>query len=256
VNQAFVRKYSPNRSILGRAIRLPEQDQAAVAYGALRSPSFTAPEVQVVGVTADVVNSGLGQPVLPNIYSNINILVFGNAPLLLRTQGDPSQYTATLRRTLHEAGASYIFVSSYTLDQMLSRDETWRRERLTATLFGIFAAAALALALVGLYSVVAYLVAQRTQEFGIRLALGATRGHILWLVLKSNVVVIVSGTAIGLILSVLVRHESERWLDGTPQNPALMLGTAGLLILVATAACLSPARRAAMTQPSKILQAE
>ena len=138
----------------------------------------------------------------------------------------------------------------------LSHDETWRRERLTATLFGIFAAAALALALVGLYSVVAYLVAQRTQEFGIRLALGASRGHILWLVLKSNVVVIVSGTAIGLILSVLVRHESERWLDGTPQNPALMLGTAGLLILVATAACLSPARRAAMTQPSKILQAE
>ncbi len=155
------------------------------------------------------------------IYSNINILAFGNAPLLLRTQGDPSQYTATLRRTLHEAGASYIFVSSYTLDQMLSHDETWRRERLTATLFGIFAAAALALALVGLYSVVAYLVAQRTQEFGIRLALGATRGHILWLVLKSNVVVIVSGTAIGLILGVLVRHESERWLDGAPQNPAL-----------------------------------
>jgi predicted permease len=256
VNQAFVRKYSPNRSILGRTIRLPEQDQAVVAYGGLRSPSFTAPEVQVVGVTADVVNSGLGQPVLPNIYSNINILAFGNAPMFLRTQGDPSQYTATLRRTLHEAGASYIFVSSYTLDQMLSHDETWRRERLTATLFGIFAVAALALALVGLYSVVAYLVAQRTQEFGIRLALGATRGHILWLVLKSNVVVIVSGTAIGLILSVLVRHESERWLEGTPQNAALMLGTAGLLILVAIVACLSPARRAAMTQPNQVLQAE
>jgi ABC-type antimicrobial peptide transport system permease subunit len=194
--------------------------------------------------------------VLPNIYININILVFPEAPLLLRTQGDPSQYTATLRRTTHHAGAKFSYVSSYSLDQMLSRDETWRRQRLTAVLFGIFAVAALALALVGLYSVVAYLVAQRTQEFGIRLALGATRGHILWLVLKSNVVVIVSGTAIGLILSVFVRHESERWLEGAPQNPALMLGTAGLLILVATAACLSPARRAAMTQLSKILQAE
>ena len=107
---------------------------------------------------------------------------------------------------------------------MLSRDETWRRERLTAMLFGIFAAAALALALVGLYSVVAYLVAQRTQEFGIRIALGATRGHILWLVLRSNIGVIISGTAIGLVLSLVVRHESERWLEGTPQISAFMVG--------------------------------
>jgi len=123
-------------------------------------------------------------------------------------------------------------------------------------LFGIFAVAALALALVGLYSVVAYLVAQRTQEFGIRIALGATRGNILWLVLRGNIRVIISGTAIGLILSLLVRRESERWLEGTPQTPALMFGAAALLVLVAIVACLSPAARAAMTQPNDVLHAE
>jgi ABC-type antimicrobial peptide transport system permease subunit len=139
---------------------------------------------------------------------------------------------------------------------MLKRDETWRRERLTATLFSVFAVAALAPALVGLYRVVAYLVAQRTQEFGIRIALGATRGHILWLVLRSNIGVIVSGTAIGLILSLLVRHESERWIEGSAQNPVLMAGTAALFVLVATAACLLPAGRAAMTQPNEVLHAE
>jgi ABC-type antimicrobial peptide transport system permease subunit len=256
VNQAFVRKYSPNRSILGRIIRLTEIVQQSLSYGALRSPAFTVPEVQVIGVTADVVNGGLGRPAQPDIYINVHALVFGEAALLLRTQGDPLQYTATLRRTLHEAGASYIFVSSYSLDQMLSRDETLRRERLTATLFGIFAAAALALALVGLYSVVAYLVAQRTQEFGIRIALGATRGHILWLVLRSNISVIVSGTAIGLVLSLLVRHQSERWLERSPQNLTVMAGTAVLFTLVAIAACLLPAGRAAMTQPNDVLHAE
>jgi len=256
VNQAFVRKYSPNRNILGRTIRLTEIVQQAVSFGALRSPAFSGDEVQVIGVTADVVNGGLGRPVLPNIYININTLVFPEAPLLLRTQGDPSQYTATLRHTLHEAGAKYIYVSTYSLEEMVKRDETWRRERLTAVLFGIFAIAALALALVGLYSVVAYLVAQRTQEFGIRLALGATRGNILWLVLRTNIAVILSGTAIGLILSLLVRRESERWLEGTPQTPALMIGAAVLLILVAIVACLSPAARAAMTQPNEVLHAE
>ncbi len=256
VNQAFVRKYSPNRSILGRTISLAEITQRGVSFGALRSPAFTASEVQVIGVTADAINSGLGQPALPNIYININILVFPEAPLLLRTQGDPSQYTATLRRTLHDAGAKFTYVSSYSLDQMLSRDETWRRQQLTAVLFGIFAMAALVLALVGLYSVVAYLVAQRTQEFGIRIALGAPRGHILWLVLRSNIGVVISGTAIGLILSVVVRHESERWLEGTPQTPGLMVSTAILLIGVAIIACLSPACRAAMTQPNDVLHAE
>jgi predicted permease len=256
VNQSFVRQYSPGRSVLNRTIRFPGLDQTPVSFGAVRSPAFSAPEVQVVGVTADAVNDGLGKPVQPNIYINGNLLVYPGIPMLVRTQGDPSQYTAALRRALHAEGARLIFVSTYSLEQMVRRDETWRRQRLTATLFGIFAGAALALALVGLYSVVAYLVAQRTQEFGIRLALGASRGHILWLVLRSNVTIIISGTAIGLLLSLVVRRQSERWLEGSSQNPTLIAGTAVLLVLVAIAACLVPARRAAMTQPNDVLHAE
>src|SRR5262249_38096215 len=88
VNQAFVRKYSPNRSILGRTIRLTEIVQQAVSYGALRSPAFAGADIQVIGVTADAVNGGLGRPVQPDIYISINTLVFGEASLLLRTQGD------------------------------------------------------------------------------------------------------------------------------------------------------------------------
>jgi len=99
-------------------------------------------------------------------------------------------------------------------------------------------------------------VAQRTEEFGIRLALGATRGQIFWLVLRSNVGVIVSSAAIGFILSLVVRHQSEQWLEGSTLSPALMASTAVVLALVAIAACLSPARRAAMTPPNEVLHAE
>jgi predicted permease len=256
VNQAFVRRYSPKRSILGRTIRLPSLGNPAVLYGAVRSQAFTVPEVQVVGVTADAINDGLGKAVAPNVYINGTVLLYAGIPMLVRTRSDPSQYTGALRHALHAAGAREIYISSFSLEEMVKRDETWRRQQLTAVLFGIFAAVALALALVGLYSVVAYVVAQRTEEFGIRLALGATRGQLFGLVLRSNVGVIVSSAAIGFILSLVVRHQSEQWLEGSTLSPALMASTAVVLALVAIAACLSPARRAAMTPPNEVLHAE
>jgi ABC-type antimicrobial peptide transport system permease subunit len=103
--------------------------------------------------------------------------------------------------------------------------------------------------MVGLCSVVAYLVAQRAKAFGIRLALGATRAHILWLVLRTNMVVILSGAVAGILLSLAVRRIAGGWLEGASQTPELNAATAAILVIVATAACLAPARRAAMTQP-------
>jgi ABC-type antimicrobial peptide transport system permease subunit len=166
------------------------------------------------------------------------------------------QYTSAFRHALRDAGSRFAYVSSFSLQQLVERDESWRRQRLAAALFGIFAAAALALALVGIYSVVAYLVAQRTQEFGIRLALGAPRGHILWLVLRNNMTVIFTGAGAGLLLSWIVRQESGRWLEGSSENPALMASAAALLVLVAIAACLAPALSAAMIHPNEVLHSE
>lgn len=255
VNETFLRRYSPNRSILNRTIELPALGHD-VPPQIFRSPSFGAPEVQVVGVTADTINDGLGEAVQPEIYVNTHVLAFGGTPLLVRTEGDPGPYVGAVRHALHGAGAQMIFVSPDTLEQGVHQDETWRRLQLTAALFSIFAVAALLLALVGLYSVVVYLVAQRTQEFGIRLALGATRGHILWLVLRSNMPVVLGGTVTGLLLDVATKRPFERWLQGTPESAWLMAELATLLITVALAACLSPAGRAAMTEPNEVLRAE
>lgn len=255
VNQAFVREYGRGLTILDRSIRFPDLDPSKLR-SAVHSPAFTAPEFQVLGVVADAVNDGLDKPVTPEVYISGNVLLFPAAPFLVRTQGDPAQYTAALRHALRAAGSRFAFVSTFSLQQMVERDEAWRRQRLVASLFGIFAAAALALALVGIYSVVAYLVTQRTQEFGIRLALGATRGQILWLVLRNNITVILSGAAAGLLLSWIVRQESGRWLEDSLQSPLLMTGTAALFIAVAIAACLAPACSAALIQPNRVLHAE
>ena len=258
VNEAFVLEYAPNRSILNRTIRIPWLDQVTKSdlFGGMRSPALIAPEVQIIGVVGDAINDGMGKPVQPNIYINGNLLAFAGVPLLVRTRGNPSQYGGAVKSAVHAAGARFINVSTFSLEEMVKRDETWRRQQLTAWLFGVFAAVALVLALVGLYSVVTYLVAQRTHEFGIRLALGASRGHILWLVLKSNVTVILAGTALGVLLSMLARREAERWLEGSSQSPAVLASAAVLLVVVAMLACLSPARRAAMTQPNDVLHAE
>jgi predicted permease len=255
VNQAFVRQYGRGLTVLDRSIRFPDLDPARLR-NAVHSAAFTAPEFQVLGVVADAVNDGLDKPVAPEVYINGNILLFPGVPFLVRTQGDPGQYASALRHALREGGSRFAFVSTFSLQQFVERDESWRRQRLVASLFGIFAVAALALALVGIYSVVAYLVAQRTQEFGIRLALGAPRGHILWLVLRNNLTVILSGTAVGLLLSWIVRQESGRWLEGSLQSPVLMAGTAALFITVAIAACLAPACSAALIQPNRVLHAE
>lgn len=255
VNQAFVREYWAGRSILNCSLRFPELDLQKLP-GAVHSPAMAASKVQVVGVVEDAINDGLDKPVMPNIYVNGNVLLYPGLPFLVHTQGDPMQYTSAFRRALRDAGSRFVYVSSFSLQQLVERDESWRRQRLAAALFGIFAAAALALALVGIYSVVAYLVAQRTQEFGIRLALGAPRGHILWLVLRNNMTVIFTGAGAGLLLSWIVRQESGRWLEGSSENPALMASTAALLILVAIAACLAPALSAAMIHPNEVLHAE
>ena len=123
-------------------------------------------------------------------------------------------------------------------------------------LFGILAAISLLLALVGLYSVAEYVVARRRAEFGIRMALGAQRAQILWLVLRSNVVVILGGGVAGLLLSFCCAESLKGWAAGSSRNPEIVVGTAAVMVFVAVGACLIPARRAASIEPYEALRTE
>ena len=165
---------------------------------------------------------------------------------------------------LHSIGAQ---ISSVNPDQQVSGDvkdlahwitdlPEYQQERLVAWLFGAFAVLGLALAAVGLYSVVSYSVVQRTNEFGIRMALGAQRGHVLRIVLASTVMSVASGIAAGLLLAMMLNTILGRWAEGSSRSPYVLLAAILLLSVVAALACALPARRASEVDPMTALRYE
>ena len=142
------------------------------------------------------------------------------------------------------------------LDHWITSQQEYQQEHLVAWLFGAFAALALALAAFGLYSVVSYTVAQRTNEFGIRMALGAQRGHVLGIVFASTVASVGGGILAGLALTIAGNKLLAQWAEGSSRDPLILLAVTMLLTLVAAVACVLPARRASKVDPMTALRYE
>jgi ABC-type antimicrobial peptide transport system permease subunit len=132
----------------------------------------------------------------------------------------------------------------------------YARGRLVSILFGAFSILALILAAVGLYSVVSYSVVQRTNEFGIRMALGAQRWHVLKIVFASAGVSIGAGIGLGLALSLGLNRLMSRWIENSHSSVLVLLAVSFLLLAVAALACLLPARRASTVDPMTALRCE
>jgi len=142
------------------------------------------------------------------------------------------------------------------LEHWITGQPEYEQERLVAWLFGAFALLALALAAVGLYSVVSYSVAQRTNEFGIRIALGARKGHVVKIAFSSAAVSVGAGIAVGLVLSLAMSKVLARWAEGSSHDPVLLLVATCVLGLVAVIACSVPAKRAVSVDPLTALRYE
>ena len=142
------------------------------------------------------------------------------------------------------------------LQSWITSQTEYGQQRLVATLFAIFAILALTLAAVGLYSVVSYGVATRTNEFGIRMALGANAADVFRIVLSSTAINVGAGLAAGLLLSLVFDKVSMKWVTETSRDPLILAGVTLLLIAAATLACLVPARRAASVDPMEALRYE
>lgn len=140
------------------------------------------------------------------------------------------------------------------LEHWITGQPEIQQEHLVAWLFGLFAALGLVLAAVGLYSVVSYTVAQRTGEFGIRMALGAPRTHVLRIVFASTVLSVGSGMAAGLVLTLSLQRLLAHWAEGSSRDPLVVVAAALLLSAVALAACAVPARRASRIDPVTALR--
>jgi predicted permease len=252
VNQAFGKQYLGDLDPIGQNVRSPmlKMDQPNVLSA--QSPDDW---LEVVGVVGDAKNDGLEHPVKPAIFLPYSFLLLPQERFMVRASGDPETAIRSVKERLREVNVEFVVGGDHTLAWWLDTDG-WGRERFIATLFSLFAILALVLAATGLYSVVSFAVTQRTQELGIRMALGARRGTVVQLVLGATAAMLGAGVAVGLLLSVILNRVVASWAGGSSRDPVTLLAAASLLVLVAGVACVLPAWRAASIDPMRALRVE
>jgi predicted permease len=252
VNQAFVKQYLGDLDPIGQSVRSP---QLKIDQPNLLSAHSPDDWFEVIGVVGDAKNDGLDHPVKPAIFLPYSFVLPPEEALIVRASGDPETAIRSVKERLREINSEMVVGRDRTLSWWLDT-EGWGRERFIATLFGLFAALALVLAATGLYSVVSFAVTQRTQELGIRMALGARPGNVVQLVLGSTAATLGAGVAVGLILSVILNRIVASWAGASSRDPVTLLAAASILILVAGIACVLPAWRAASIDPMRALRVE
>jgi predicted permease len=245
VNQAFVRRFLHGENPIGRRFGF--------------DPELTG-GLEIVGLAGDAKYVRQREEIPPTVYlpwaqelSSAGVMTFE-----VRTTGDPVSYVAAIRQAAGGVDANLPLKDIKT--QVAQADERLAMERLFAKLLGLFGLLAQALAAVGLYGVLAWSVAQRTREIGIRVALGAGRGDILRMVLWQGLTLTLVGVAVGLAgayaLTRYLESVSRRLYGVQPTDPLTFGATAALLTLVALAACYVPARRATKVDPMVALRYE
>jgi predicted permease len=257
VNQAFATRYLSSSTALGRQLRIPgliprNRYQTASA----QSTAWR----QIIGVVGDSRNDGLDRPVDPAIYLPYTTVIGPYGQFFVRTQRDPLTYLQSIRAAVASVApgqtlSNSSFNGTLTLNEAIERDAQYSSQRLFSILFGVFSAMALALALVGIFSLVAYSVAQRTTEFGVRLALGAPRKHVLWVAARIALVSAAAGIVMGLALDSFLGAVLAHWMQNTFAVGGLF-AAAALLGLSALLACLLPARHAIAVSPTEALRYE
>jgi predicted permease len=239
VNAAFAKRYLAGRNPLG----------ANILLGVLTAHPDRIP---VIGVVADAHDLGVDSEAQPEIY----LPGFGlHAVLLVRTAADPASVESIVQNAVRTLDPNQPIYHVETVDAQLS--DSTARQRMTAMLLGIFSLVALALAAIGIYGVLSYSVAQRSREIGVRMAVGATRAHILRLILSQVSQVTGVGLAIGVGAGLVGANLIGSLLFDTGTTDPLSMGLAiGLLVLAASMAAVVPAFRAASVNPNQALRSE
>ena len=240
VNETFAKQYFSDENPIGRTVALP--------LGPKNKPTG-----EIVGVVRDVMQGGLGQSVPPQLY--VPRLGFRDCNVLVRIEGDPAAVLPLLKDEVHALDKTQPVIGARTMAEALTT--TLARSRLMLWMLGVFSVMAFVLAAVGIYSVMAYAVGQRTNEFGIRMALGASRGQILRGVLRRGLAAVVLGLALGTLSALLLGPALQALLyEISPRDPVTLVAAIFLLLAAAFLACLLPARRATKVNPMVALRAE
>jgi putative ABC transport system permease protein len=240
ISEAMARAYWPDRDPIGLKIT---------------PSSFGSRERTIIGVAGDVRSLGLDAEPPRTLYFSIAQLNLSGTQLVWRSSGDPASHVAAVRdiiRRLDPGAPLYEVRSMHDL-----RDDSFNPRRFNMYLLGVFAGTAVLLAAIGLFGVMAYLVSQRTREIGVRMALGADRSAILWLVLGRGLVLSAAGAGIGIGLALgLTRVVQSLLYSVSARDPGTFVAAPVLLVAVALAACYLPARRAVKVDPVTALRAE
>jgi len=254
INQTMAKRYFPNGDAIGHSLKLPEV--TAQPPFLLTSPTGEG-SILIVGVVADKLDDGLSKPVAPEGFVPYTMTMTMYTQILIRAQSSPMPLLHSVSAAVNSIDHDQQTGGNVRdLEHWITRLPEYARGQLVSWLFGGFAFLALALAAVGLYSVVSYTVVQRTNEFGIRIALGARRGHVLRIVFNSTVLSVGAGILLGLVLTVALNRVMASWATESSRDPLLLFAATCALALVATVACAVPAWRAARVSPMTAIRYE
>ncbi|MGA2741133.1 MAG: ABC transporter permease [Bryobacteraceae bacterium] len=255
INRTFAQRYFPNGGAIGHSVKLPGfEDRPPTVLSAAKIADSWLP---IVGIVGDARNDGLANPIQPAVFVPYTLNMTMGTQILVRTQAPPLTLLHAVRMQLTAVDPEQqSYSATEDLDSWISDGEEWQQEHLAAWIFGVFGGLALALAAVGLYSVVSYTVAQRTNEFGIRMALGAQRAHVLRIVFASTLGSVGSGIGVGLALTLSLNTVLAQWAKGNSRDPVMLLAGALLLTFVSGIACAMPAWRASKVDPMTALRSE
>jgi putative ABC transport system permease protein len=239
VNESFARRFYPNEDPLGGRIIIRNRTEVR----------------EIIGVVNDIRHFGPGKDPVPEMYVPYNQFAIGAVPLVVRTNADPEALIGAVRKEIRTVDREVAISKIRTMTQMMSA--TLATRRFALLLLGIFAAAALLLAALGVYGVMAYAVTQRTHEFGIRMALGAQTRDVMKLVIKQGLRLAVTGVAVGLLAAWALTRWLTDWLYGVSATDPLTFAVITLLFMaVVLVACWLPARRATKVDPMIALRCE
>jgi putative ABC transport system permease protein len=246
INQEFARKFFPHENPIGRRVKIGAGEGVARASYKTR---------EIVGIVGNFRRSNLGRPPGAAFFAPLPQLMWGPPTLVVRTAGEPNAMTSEVRKVLAAMDPDAPLYEVRTLEDYLALD--LGRARFQAVLLGLFAGIALLLTAVGLYGVMAYTVAQRTQEIGIRVALGASRGDVLQMILARGVVITGVGLLIGIVgAAALTRLLSSLLYEVRPVDPMTFAVVSLLLAATSMVASYIPAWRAAKVEPMVALRYE
>jgi putative ABC transport system permease protein len=239
INESFARQFWPNDDPIGKRIHI----------------NWDNDDDEIIGVVGDVKHTSLAAAVRPMIYWPYRRSPYNTMTVVVRARGDTAPVVAAVGTVLRRLDPGLALAGVHTMDEIVSNSVAERR--LTMLLLTVFAGAALLLAAVGIYGVIAYSVTQRTQEIGIRMALGAQRADVLRLVVRNALVLVAIGVGAGAAGALLLTRLMRGLLfDVRPGDPLTFAIVSAVLVTVAIAASMLPGLRATRVDPVVALRAE